>query len=121
IFITADLERISQVITNLLLNAIRYSPQGSHIEVSTWESDSQVFCSVKDFGKGIDKADHHKIFDRYFQISDSYRSNSGFGLGLYISAQIIKRQNGHIWVESETGKGSTFFISLPLLPLKNAE
>ena len=121
IFITADLERTSQVLTNLLSNSIRYSPYGSDVQVGVWKNDNDIFCSVKDFGNGIAKKDQHKIFERYFQISDTSRSNSGFGLGLYISAQIINRQNGQIWVESEPGKGSTFFIRLPVTRMKNAD
>jgi hypothetical protein len=111
--INADKERMSQVLTNLLTNAIRYSPEGSSIIVSTGWQDGQMVCSIKDFGRGIPKESQVKIFERFFQVSEINRSNAGFGLGLYISAQIIKRQNGKIWVESEPGKGSTFYLSMP--------
>jgi two-component system sensor histidine kinase VicK len=111
--INADKERMSQVLTNLLTNAIRYSPEGSSIIVSTGLQDGEMVCSIKDFGRGIPKESQVKIFERFFQVSEINRSNAGFGLGLYISAQIIKRQNGKIWVESELGKGSTFYLSMP--------
>jgi two-component system sensor histidine kinase VicK len=111
--INADKERMSQVLTNLLTNAIRYSPEGSSIIVSTGLQDGEMVCSIKDFGRGIPKESQVKIFERFFQVSEINRSNAGFGLGLYISAQIIKRQNGKIWVESEPGKGSTFYLNMP--------
>lgn len=77
------------------------------------ESD-KVICSIRDFGSGIAKGKKTKIFERFYQVSDINRFNAGLGLGLYISAEIISRQNGEIWVESEPGKGSTFYFSLPL-------
>jgi signal transduction histidine kinase len=74
--------------------------------------------SVQDFGVGIAKSDREKIFEKFFQASNkSRRTFPGLGLGLYITAEIIHRHHGKIWVESEEGKGSTFFFSLPSLPI----
>ena len=82
--------------------------------MATCLQNKEVVCSIKDFGSGISKDKQVKIFERSYQVSEVNRFNAGFGLGLYISAQIIKGQNGKIWVESEPGKGSTFYFSLPL-------
>lgn len=110
----ADKERTSQVIANLLGNAIRYSPGAERVIISATAQEDQMICSIKDFGKGVPKNKQTKIFERFYQVSDINRFNAGLGLGLYISAQIIIRQNGKIWLESEPGKGATFYFSLPL-------
>ncbi len=110
----ADEERTSQVLTNFLTNAIRYSPKANTVIVSSYIKNDEIVCSVKDFGNGITKDKQAKIFEKFYQASDVNRFNAGLGLGLYISAQIIKRQNGKIWVESEQGEGSTFYFTLPL-------
>ncbi|MEO8852244.1 MAG: PAS domain-containing protein [Ginsengibacter sp.] len=112
--IYADKERTSQVITNLLTNAIRYSPNADKVIVSTKIMDNYVICCVQDFGSGIEREKQSKIFERFYQVVEVNRSNAGFGLGLYIASQIVQRQNGKIWVESEAGKGSTFYFSLPI-------
>jgi signal transduction histidine kinase len=110
----ADRERTSQVITNLLNNAIKYSPGSKQVIVCVQAKEDEVICSITDFGYGIDKEEQAKIFDRFYQVSNINTRNTGFGLGLYISAEIIKRQNGKLWVKSEPGKGSTFYFSLQL-------
>lgn len=112
--IFADKERTSQVLTNLLTNAIRYSPNADKVIVSANLKDGEVICSVQDFGTGIEKEKQSKIFERFYQVPEVNRANAGFGLGLYISSQIIQRQNGKIWVESDRGNGSTFYFSLPV-------
>ncbi|MEO8854970.1 MAG: HAMP domain-containing sensor histidine kinase, partial [Ginsengibacter sp.] len=112
--IYADKERTSQVLTNLLTNAIRYSPNADKVIVSTKVLDDYVICSVQDFGSGIEREKQSKIFERFYQVVEVNRSNAGFGLGLYIASQIVQRQNGKMWVESEAGKGSTFYFSLPI-------
>ncbi len=109
-----DRERIGQVLVNLLSNAIKYSPNADKIIVSIRSDKDTVTVCVKDFGVGIPKDQQVKVFDRFFRVDDSAKQTfPGLGLGLYISAEIIKRQKGKIWVESETGKGSTFCFSLP--------
>ncbi|MBB6004427.1 ATP-binding protein [Arcicella rosea] len=107
--VQADAEKSAWILVNLLTNAIRYSPENSKIIVSAIRQNGTVVFSVQDFGKGIAKEYLEKIFDKYFQTPDSQK---GTGLGLAIARQFIEAQNGQIWVESEIGKGSTFYFSL---------
>lgn len=120
--IIGDELRIEQVIVNLLNNAVKYS-QNAHeviIHLCTDTDKAHAVVSVKDFGMGIVKKDQPNIFQRFYRTKDKEEGRiSGFGLGLYISSQIIKKHRGKIWVESTRGKGSTFFFSLPLLVKKN--
>lgn len=111
----ADRDKIGLVISNLLSNAIKYSPEGNDIKVFLRESDDMIEVSVRDEGIGIKAKDQEKLFDRYHRIENVHTKNiSGFGLGLYLSAEIIQRHNGKVWVESIEGKGSTFFFNLQL-------
>lgn len=110
-----DQERIGQVLTNLLTNAVKYSPGKDKVFISVRTADNELTCAVKDFGIGIPEDKQEFIFERFYRIqSESVASGSGLGLGLYISAEIIKRQNGKIWMESQPGRGSEFYFSLPL-------
>lgn len=112
--IFADYERISQVLINLISNAIKYSPEAKKIIVSSSQDRDNVIISVQDFGLGIPQEEHGKIFDRFFRVKGkNEKSISGLGLGLYISYEIITQHKGKIWLESAEGKGSTFFFSLP--------
>jgi signal transduction histidine kinase len=112
-----DRERISQVITNLLTNAIKYSPNADTVLIKTVTQRNRVTLSVQDFGIGIPPENLDKIFGQFYQVTNTHsHSLSGLGLGLYISAEIITRENGRIWVESTPGKGSTFYVALPLKP-----
>jgi len=111
----ADKERVRQVIINLLINAIKYSPNSDTIVVKLQEETKKVIVSVRDFGPGIPKEAQTKIFERFFRIrSGQSYSAKGLGLGLYISTEIIKAHKGKLRVESSEGKGSTFSFSLPL-------
>jgi PAS domain S-box-containing protein len=111
----ADKFRISQVLTNLLTNAIKYSPQGGEIEVKVLRRDNKAFVSVSDEGIGVEDGEREKIFDRLYQVSDpKVKTFPGLGLGLYISKEIIKRHNGKIWVEANKKKGSVFCFEIPL-------
>lgn len=111
----ADKFRIYQVLTNLLTNAIKYSPGDGVIIVSVKKDGNNARVSVSDRGIGIAKREQKKIFDRLYQVTDpKEKTFPGLGMGLYISREIIKRHKGKIWVESEKGKGSTFFFTLPL-------
>ncbi|WP_256004322.1 PAS domain-containing sensor histidine kinase [Pedobacter deserti] len=111
----ADHEKIGSVISNLLSNAVKYSPRGKNIEVKCVRSGDMLLTSVADEGMGIKPEDVEKIFDRYYRVeSDHTRSISGFGIGLYLSAEIVKRHGGRIWLESEKGIGSTFYFTLPV-------
>lgn len=113
--IVGDRDRIGQVITNFLSNAIKYSPYADKIIIQTTTDKEWVTLCVRDFGYGISKENQKKVFDRFYRVEASGQETySGLGLGLYIASEIIKRHNGKIWVESEEGKGSTFCFSLPL-------
>lgn len=110
----ADREKISSVISNLISNAIKYSPHGKMIEVSCSSADGDIQVSIRDQGMGIKEEDRKRLFERFYRISTSHRENiSGFGIGLYLSKEIVVRHNGKIWLESEPGVGSTFTFSLP--------
>ncbi|MBI2600164.1 MEDS domain-containing protein [Candidatus Daviesbacteria bacterium] len=110
-----DRERIGQVLTNFLTNAVKYSQRKNQVKVMTNGKNGQIVLSVQDFGIGIPKEKQQKIFKRFYQIETlGERTPTGLGLGLYISSEIIKRHEGKIWVESETGKGSVFSFSIPL-------
>ena len=111
----ADRDKIHSVITNLLSNAVKYSPKGKNIFVKCEIDGSFARISIKDEGMGIKSADIEKIFDRFYRVeTDHTKHISGFGIGLYLSAEIIRHHGGKIWVESDSGKGSTFIFSLPL-------
>ncbi|MBW8361880.1 MAG: PAS domain-containing sensor histidine kinase [Kaistella sp.] len=110
----ADRDRISQVITNLISNAIKYSPEAGKIVVETNSTDNEVTFMVKDFGIGMPEEKKDKVFEQYYRVSGDEESTfPGLGLGLYIASQIIDRSDGKIWVNSVLGKGSTFSFSLP--------
>jgi PAS domain S-box-containing protein len=111
----ADREKIGSVISNLLSNAVKYSPKGKLVTVECSVVENEVLISVKDEGMGIRQHDLAHIFDRYYRVgSEHTRHISGFGVGLYLSAEIVQRHSGRIWVESEKGVGSTFYFTIPL-------
>jgi len=113
--IYADRDKIGSVISNLLSNAIKYSPLNKQIEVSCDIKENNVQFSVKDRGMGIRSHDVEKLFDRFYRVEGNHTQNiSGFGIGLYLSAEIIERHDGTIGVTSEIGKGSTFYFNLPV-------
>ncbi|RFZ90073.1 PAS domain S-box protein [Mucilaginibacter conchicola] len=115
IFVDADREKIGSVVSNLLSNAVKYSPKGELITIKCQTAGVEAQFSVQDEGLGIRAQDKIKIFDRYYRaIGEGTKNISGFGVGLYLSAEIIERHEGRIWVESENGTGSTFFFSLPI-------
>ncbi|MDT3401714.1 PAS domain-containing protein [Mucilaginibacter terrae] len=112
--VVADRDKIGQVINNLISNAIKYSPQGSAINVDCAVNNGQVKIFVKDQGMGVKPDDQQRLFDRYYRVKGEHmRSISGFGIGLYLCAEIVTRHDGKIWVESEFGNGSTFCFSIP--------
>lgn len=115
IFVNADKFRISQVITNFLTNAIKYSPPKKDITVFSRVDNNHVTVSVRDEGIGITKAQHKKIFHRLYQVTGSTEKTfPGLGMGLYISREIIRKHKGKIGVLSRKGKGSTFYFTLPV-------
>ena len=112
--IKGDSDRIMQVITNLLSNAIKFTREGT-ITVRVVRQEDYVLASVRDQGIGIEEQDLLKIFDKFQQVGDTMTDKpQGTGLGLPISKEIVEYHKGHIWAESEIGKGSTFCIALPL-------
>ena len=113
----SDKERIAQVVDNFITNAAKYSKKGNKIIVRTGLKDHQIVLSVQDFGIGISKDKKDKVFEQFYRVTAKGEPNTypGIGLGLFISSEIIKREHGKIWVESEKGKGSVFSFSLPCI------
>ncbi len=110
----ADTDRIGQVMTNLISNAIKYAPNTEKIIVSVMEEDDNVIFSVQDFGIGMPEDKKNRVFEQYYRVSgDEQNTFPGLGLGLYISSQIVERSHGKIWVESTLKQGSTFSFCLP--------
>ena len=111
----ADRDRISQVLINLLTNAIKYSPGSDLVEVKSGATNDHVTVSVTDFGIGISKKNHERIFERFYRVEGTNENTfPGFGIGLFISSEIIRRHNGKILVDSELGKGAVFSFELPI-------
>ena len=114
VWIEIDTDKMTQVIDNILNNAIKYSPDGGKITVSMKTTDEQMILSISDQGLGIPKQDLPRIFDRFYRVDRARsRAQGGTGLGLSIAKEIIKQHKGFIWAKSEYGKGSTFTIVLP--------
>lgn len=110
-----DKDRMEQVLINLLINAIKYSPEANRVTINLSKLGKKIVVNVKDYGIGIDKKNQEKIFERFYQVDDSPTASfSGLGIGLYISTEIVKRHGGNLWVESTKGKGSTFSFAIPL-------
>lgn len=105
--------RLRQLLDNLLSNAVKYSPKGSKISISLHAEDSQIIFSVTDKGVGIPKSEQMRIFEKFYRASNVPDQVGGSGLGLAIVKSIVDSHQGRIWVESNTGKGSTFFVVLP--------
>ncbi len=117
-----DRERIGQVITNFIVNAIKYSPKSGQIIITSLVQKNKIMLSVQDFGIGIPREKQGKVFERFFRVSGPGKETyPGLGLGLYISSEIIKRSQGKIWVESTEGKGSTFCFMIPLSKKKEVK
>lgn len=110
--IKGDADRTTWVLNNFLTNAIKYSYSGNTIEVTAIQQGEEIVFSVKDFGPGISSQYLPRLFDRYFQVPGS--KEKGTGLGLAVSKEFIEEEKGKIWVESEFGKGATFYFSLPV-------
>jgi two-component system sensor histidine kinase VicK len=118
--VNADRDKIGQVINNLISNAVKYSVAGTTIYVACVTIENRALISVRDEGMGIKPQDASKIFERYYRVEGTQMfSISGFGIGLYLCAEIIHRHEGEIWVDSDFGKGSTFSFSLPVVSPKS--
>lgn len=117
ITITGDRERIGQVLVNFLTNAMKYSPAADKVIVrSSLEIENKMMVlTVEDFGLGLDENEKEKVFDRFYRVEGTgYETYPGLGLGLYISAEIVKRHAGKVWVESKKGEGSQFYFAIPI-------
>lgn len=115
IVVEGDRARIEQVLINLLDNAIKYSPKGGDIDLTVAVRNHQAVVSVRDYGVGIPKEKQDHIFERFYRAhAGTPYDFGGMGVGLYISREIILRHGGKMWFQSEEGKGSTFYFSLPL-------
>jgi len=115
--IQGDPQRLGQVLQNLCTNAINYTPEGGSVTVTVTRDDAagEIRTGVQDTGIGISKEDLPKIFQRFFQTEQAQKMRKGgFGLGLKIAREIVERHGGRIGVESEPGKGSLFYFTLPL-------
>jgi two-component system sensor histidine kinase VicK len=113
--VAADKEKIAQVISNFISNAVKYSPKGSAVTISTENQGENLSVSVKDEGIGLKAKDQQHVFQRFYRVEDeSTRGMSGFGIGLYLSAEIIRLHHGKIAVKSKEGKGAEFYFLLPL-------
>jgi signal transduction histidine kinase len=117
--IRADRRRIEEVITNLLDNAVKYSPRGGTIRVRITREgadtpDESIILSVSDDGPGVTERDQERVFDRFYQgTGQLHKGHKGLGLGLYISRELARQHGGDIWLESRRGHGSTFYVRLP--------
>ncbi len=114
--VTADRDRVGQVLTNLITNAVKYSPQADNVVVHIARDPDHVRVSVQDFGIGIAPGDQRRIFERFYRVNNGSKpaSQQGLGLGLFLSQEIVTHHGGHLWVESKQGQGSTFSFTLPL-------
>jgi signal transduction histidine kinase len=114
---TVDSRRIEQVVSNLISNAIKYSPEGGNVEITVCEDGktNTALLSVRDYGIGIPAHEHGRIFSRFMRADNAHAHNiGGTGLGLYLCRELVERNDGRIWFESVEGQGSTFYVSLPL-------
>jgi signal transduction histidine kinase/CheY-like chemotaxis protein len=115
--ITADRDRLIQVLSNLLMNALKYTPRAGRVVVRALSEESCVRFEVVDNGPGIPESERSKVFDRFHQVrrsDDRENGRKGTGLGLCICREIVDHYGGRIWVESEVGRGSAFMFTLPL-------
>lgn len=116
--ILVDAQKISQVISNLLTNALKYSPQNSTVSLTAFRIGDKIQVDVQDRGIGIAREHMENIFNRFYRVSSTRNRVQGLGIGLYLSREIIEAHRGKIWVESEEGKGSVFHVSFPIEAMK---
>ncbi|PWK77918.1 PAS domain S-box-containing protein [Mucilaginibacter oryzae] len=114
LFINGDSQRIEQVIINLITNAVKYSPKADEVIITAGVNGDKFRVSVQDFGIGIQPDQLDRVFSRFYRVENLASHMSGLGIGLYICNEIVTRHNGKLWVESEYGKGSTFYFEIPI-------
>jgi signal transduction histidine kinase len=111
--VKGDEGRLEQVLLNYLTNAVKYSPDSKEVHIHTRLENNMVTVAVKDYGIGIPKESQAEVFRKFYRVEGSEHRFQGLGVGLYICSEIVQRHNGSCWLESEPGKGSTFFFSIP--------
>jgi two-component system sensor histidine kinase VicK len=122
LWVEIDADKFTQVIDNIMNNAVKYSPDGGVITARLVETHRHVILSISDQGLGIPRKDLGHIFDRFFRVDKARsRKQGGTGLGLAISKEVVNMLGGSIWVDSVEGKGSTFYISLPYIPYEEGD
>ncbi|MEK1331940.1 cell wall metabolism sensor histidine kinase WalK [Limosilactobacillus fermentum] len=122
LWVEIDTDKFTQVVDNIMNNAVKYSPDGGVITARLLETHNHVILSISDQGLGIPRKDLGHIFDRFFRVDKARsRKQGGTGLGLAISKEVVNLLGGQIWVDSVEGKGSTFYISLPYVPYEEEE
>ena len=115
IIVQADKDRLGQVLINFLSNAVKYAPNSKTIDVFTTVENNVLSVSVKDYGIGINSSNQEKVFERFFREEGTdEKTFPGFGIGLFIAADIIKKHKGTIGVQSAKGEGSTFYFTIPI-------
>lgn len=120
-YVFADADRLREVLTNLFDNAVKYTPEGK-VSIGLTGDNQVVQCYVRDTGPGIPAEDQPHLFQKFYRVdSSATRTIGGTGLGLFICRKIVELYNGRIWVESEVGKGSSFYINLPRLSTEKAK
>ena len=113
--VQADPEQLRQVLANLIDNAVKYSPDGGTVEIRLEAQDAFLRFAVADRGLGIPAGEQRRIFEKFYRLDPQMtRGIGGTGLGLYISRELVRRVDGKIWVESRAGRGSTFFVEIPI-------
>ena len=119
LWVELDQDKITQVLDNIINNAIKYSPDGGRIIVRLMETHTDIIVSVSDEGLGIARKDIPHLFDRFYRVDKARsRAMGGSGLGLAIAQEVVQLHGGKIWVNSIENKGSTFFVSLPYIPFE---
>ncbi|QRQ96284.1 cell wall metabolism sensor histidine kinase WalK [Lactiplantibacillus plantarum] len=122
LWVEIDTDKFTQVLDNIMNNAIKYSPDGGVVTCRLLETHNQVIISISDQGLGIPRADLGHVFDRFFRVDKARsRAQGGTGLGLAISKEVVQMLGGRIWVDSVEGKGSTFYISLSYEPYEEED
>jgi two-component system sensor histidine kinase VicK len=122
LWVEIDQDKFLQVVDNIMNNAIKYSPDGGVITARLLETHNHVILSITDQGLGIPAKDINHVFDRFYRVDKARsRKQGGTGLGLAISKEVIEALGGRIWVDSQEGKGSTFYISLPYEPMDSED
>ena len=113
-YVTADADRLRQVMLNLLDNATKFTPEGGNITLKAKEEEAFLIMEVQDTGRGITKEEQERLFQPYHRLESDRERLSGLGLGLVLSKTIVELHGGQMWLESKPGKGSTFSFSIPL-------